>query len=244
MSNTINIAPKRASVEADEIIPQLWDVFRYNYIAFKEGVMKIEDEPKYKVLDSPGPSQYRAFAIFFDFIKGEADWIWNKRNDMHMHDLYDMESYGGPAILDFLQNLNSPANYNCAGQTIIMVSGTFWRGHLPTGEKIVSYFNNLSTNGADVRILTQAKCEEPHVSAIAQYRRENYAPAISNIDKRRPIHFILAGEDYLYFEFPHTESTEFRLNMFLDLNTVPFKDGIEKHHLINFFNKIIEVGTV
>ncbi|MDR0312760.1 MAG: hypothetical protein LBI14_04115 [Treponema sp.] len=242
MSGVMNIAPKKASAEAHKIISQLWDGFFDNYMAFKDGVMKIEDEPKYKVFDAPGPLQYRAFVMFFDFIEGGADWVWSQRDNMYMHDLYDMERYGPPAILEYLKNLNSPACYNCTGQTIIMVSGTFWRVHLTTGKKIVSFFYNLSANGANVQILTQAKNEESHASAISQFRMENYMP-ISNLDERRPIHFILAGEDYLYFEFPHTESTEFRHNMFLDLNTIPFKKGIEKSHLLRFFNDIIK-GTV
>jgi hypothetical protein len=243
MSNLMSIAPKKASAEAHEIISQLWDGFLENYIACRDKVMTDDDEPKYKVFDAPGPSQYKAFVFFFGLIKGEADWIWEKRDDMHMHDLYDMESYGGPAILEFLQNLNSPACYDCVGQTITMVSGTFWRVHLVTGAKIVSYFNNLSTSGANVRILTQAKNEEPHAAAISQFRMENYK-ALSNLDTRRPIHFILVGEDYLFFEFPHTESTEFRLNMFLDLNAIPFKDVDGKRKLIDFLNKLIIEGKV
>ena len=231
-----NIAPKEAPAEAKELIPELWEGFKENYLAFKSGDMKLEDEPKYRAVSSPGPSQYDAFVKFFDFIEGGEDWIWKQRDNMHMHYLFDLEKYGGPAFLEFLNNLNS-SDYDCNGKKITMVSGSFWRVNPETREMIISLFLNLCGKNAKVQVITQADENEPRMTGVSRFLDRKLS---SNTEKRRPIHFVLAQEKYLFFEFPHTESTWFRLNMFIDFDEIPYKKGKSKAGLLRFFNKIIK----
>jgi hypothetical protein len=241
MSDIRDLAPKGAPADAQKLIPELWEGFYENFVAYKTGAMKLEDEVKYKVLSSPGPSQYRAFVNFFDeFIEGGEQWILGNSADMHMHDFMEMESYGGPAILEFLNNLISA--YDCEGKTITMVSGSFWRWRPEIREKIISFFMQLCEKKANVRILTQAREDEQHLADFSRFLKEKSGNVESHfgMEKRLSIHFVRAGDDCLYYEFPHTESTQFRLNMFLDLNTVPPKGGKKKSDLLGFLDDVIE----
>ncbi|MCL2805190.1 MAG: hypothetical protein FWD26_04550 [Treponema sp.] len=235
------IAPIKASKEAHKLIPEIWEGFYENFVAYEKGIMKLEDEAKYRILSSPGPSQYDAFVKFFnEYIKGKSQWVLENIDDMHMHDFMDIENYGGPAIIEFLQNLIS--NYDCQGKVITMVSGSFWRSRPDIREKIISLFKSMCEKKAKVRIITQAKVEESHLGEFSDFLRKNPENPESHfgMEKRAPIHFVRADNDYLYYEFPHTESTQFRLNMFLNLNTVPIKEGKEKKDLLRFLDDIIE----
>jgi hypothetical protein len=237
----MNIAPKRAPAEAQEFITELWKGFFENFEAYRTGAMKLDDEVRYRILSSPGPSQYHAFNRFYvGLIKGEENWVLGKRDDMHMHDFKEMESYGGPALLEFLQNLISA--YDCRDKNITMVSGSFWRACPDIRKEIISLFMHLCEKKANVRILTQAKEEEQYMADFSKFLKEKSGKVESRfgIEKRLSIHFIRAGDDYLYYEFPHTESTQFRLNMFLDLSAVPLKEGKTKGDLLGFLDDIIE----
>ncbi|MDR2702329.1 MAG: hypothetical protein LBB72_07855 [Spirochaetaceae bacterium] len=231
-----SIAPKRDPEDAQELIPELWEGFKENYLALKRGEMKLEDEPKYRGISSPGPSQYKAFLTFFSFINGEEDWIWEQRDNMHMHYIFDLSRYGGSSLLEFLQNLNS-SDYDCKGKKITLVSGSFWRSNPNLRETVISILLYLCGKKAVVQAITQANETEPNMIGISRFLDRKLS---FNTEKRRPIHFVLVEDKYLFYEFPHTESTWFRLNMFLDLDKIPYKKGKSKAGLLRFFNKIIK----
>jgi hypothetical protein len=46
--------------------------------------------------------------------------------------------------------------------------------------------------------------------------------------------------DLLFYEYPHTESTMVRLNMFLNLDKVEYKNGKTKADLLKFLDSMIE----
>ena len=236
MSGIDSIAPKKSSNEVPEFIDALWDAFMENYNAFKAGKMKLEDEVKYNLLSSPGPAQYAAFVKFFAFFENEEHTFWEGKNYMYMYDFADLDEQTEPAILELLRNLSSSA-YDLENKHITLVSGFFWGQHIQTREKIISYFKTLYENKAYVRMVTRAKKDGPYI--------DNLTPFLShdshfNISNRIPIHFILVDPDFLFFEFPHTESSVFRLNMFLDLNNLKLKEGKTKADLLNFLDSLIE----
>jgi hypothetical protein len=60
------------------------------------------------------------------------------------------------------------------------------------------------------------------------------------LKERIAIHFIQAGNDYFFIEFPHSEEIMVRLNMYLDLNEITYRKDIEKTHVEQFFDKLIQ----
>jgi len=229
------IAPGKEFVGNPDFIKALWLAFLNNYHAFRARKMIPEDEVKFNLLSSPGPMQYNAFfQLFGNFIK-EEETFWENRNFMYMHDLANMEG-PEPAILHFLRNLSSD-NYNPSGKTITMAAGSFWEEHLPTRKKIIQELIKLHAKKTKVRIVTQAKDKGEYIADLFQHIESN---SHFNLPRRIPMHFMLAGEDYLLFEFPHTESSAFRLNMFQDLNNMKLKPGRTKADVLNFLETIVE----
>jgi hypothetical protein len=228
MTNINAVAPKKAAGEALEFIDDLWGAFNENYEAFKAEKMTLDDEVVYNLLSSPGPTQYKAFSDFFGFLEGEKDQIWALREYMYMHDFADIEAETcKPDILEFLEKLYIANDY--FPKTITLISGLFWGQHSNTRKAIMSHFKKFYEKGDKVRLLTRAKKEviEEHASILSD-DSQFYMP------KKKPFHFVMAGDDYLYFEFPHTESTVFRLNMLLDLNTLNYKQGKSKTDMLRF----------
>jgi len=231
------IAPKKTTEMDHELIKDLWNAFLDNYRAFKERKFVPADNMKFRLINSPGPLQYSAFVLFFGHFEKEEDTIWEDNNNMYMHDLANMEKTT-PAILDFLQNLYSPdSGYDVSGKKITMTSGSFWGEHIPTREKIIEQFKELHKNNAKVRIVSQAKEEGDDILNLTPYLQYDYC---FDLTKRIPIHFTLVDEDHLFFEFPHTESTIFRLNMYMDLNNLKLKQGKTKADVLNFLETLIE----
>jgi len=232
------IAPGKEVAGDPEFIKALWFAFLNNYRAFRARKIVPEDEVKFNLLSSPGPLQYSAFVLFFgNFIK-EEETFWENRNYMYMYDLANMEG-PEPAILHFLRNLSSD-NYNPSGKTVTMASGSFWEEHIPTRKKIIQELIKLCTKKAKVRIVTQAKDNGAHIAELIPHLESN---SHFNLPRRIPIHFARADDDYLFFEYPHTESTAFRLNMFQDLDNLELKPGRTKADVLNFLETIIE-GTL
>jgi len=231
------IAPKKNPDNDQELIKDLWDAFLVNYRAFRARKFVPADNMKFRLINSPGPLQYSAFVQFFGHFEKEENTIWEDNDNMYMHDLANMEE-STPAILDFLQNLYSPdSGYNVSGKKITMASGSFWGEHIPTREKIIEQFKELRNNNAKVRIVSQAKEEGDDILDLTPYLEYDYC---FDLTKRIPIHFTLVDEDYLFFEFPHTESTIFRLNMFMDLNQLKLKQDKTKDDVLNFLETLIE----
>jgi hypothetical protein len=228
MSDINSVAPKKATGEAQEYIELLWGAFVENYEAFKAKKMSLDDEVVYNLLSSPGPAQYNEFSRFFDFFNGGKDYIWSLKEQMYMHDFADIENGTcEPDILEFLQKLYDTNDY--FPKVITLISGLFWGQHPGTRKKIMSHFKKFYDKGDKVRLLTRAKKEvtEEHASIFTD-DSQFYMPI------RKPFHFVMAGDDYLYFEFPHTESTVFRLNMLLDLNKLDYKQGKSKPDMLRF----------
>ena len=227
------IAPQRVeNQDWDDGKEDLWEGFWANYEALKAGKMHREDEGKYKLISSPGPSQYSAFAELFSFFKTEKQLLKKKPDIFYTYDLLNNEELAARPMLAFLKNLCSP-DYDAKGKKIVMASGSFWGQNLKTRTEVISYLNELSKNGAKVSIFARAQENEKGMNKIIEAVRKE---SCFGLKKRIPIHFIKAGQDAVQLEFPHTESSLFRLTMFLDLNE--FK-GKTKEGLLNFFDRLI-----
>ena len=242
MSDITAIAPKKPSGEAPEFIEALWDAFGENYRAFKTGKMKLKDEIKYTLFSAPGPKQYEAFSNFFGFFKGEEKQVWkiweNNKNYMYTHNFIELDKQQSePGILEFLRNLCSPAYVPDNDKPVTMVSGSFWRKHFPTREKIVLLFEELRGKTANLRICTCADWNEPYISDLVSLLDQKTSHF--NISRRISIHFVLAYP-YLYYEFPHTESSALRLNMLLDLDDMEYKKGKTKEQLLGYLDNLIK----
>jgi hypothetical protein len=231
------IAPQRDPNEDWEGIGELWDRFLENYNAFKNGEMRPEDEDKYRLLSSPGPSQYCAFVNLFDFFKKEAMMAKENSSILYTYDLVDTEELTARPMLEFLENLCSSA-YDAKGKNIIIASGSFWEQNLVTRAKAICYFEELYNKGAVVKIYAQAKEDEESIANIIEPIKKESHFSLKN---RIPIHFIKADKDYIQPEFPHTESSLFRLTMFLDLHNIEpeLKEGKTKEELSIFFDEMI-----
>jgi len=236
--NSTAIAPKKANGKDRLIHELLLPAFLDNYSAYKEKKMPMKDEAKYKLLSPPGPSQYRAFARLFDFFKGEEGIVKAQENKeyLYVYDIAFMDSQPEPAMLDFIKNLASAA-YNAEGKKINLAFGSFWGHHLSTREKIISLMNELDKKGADVRIYTQAKDTEDYISSISLSIKNK---SRFGLQKRIPIHYVRADKDFVFLEFPHTETSEFRLNWFLDLGGVKFKWWKTKKGLSRYLDSLIK----
>ena len=232
------IAPQGVSNEDWDDILDLWEGFLENYNAFKSGKMTLDDEDKYKLLSSPGPFQYRAFTRFFDFFKEEEKLVEKHPYSLNTYELVDSEKLAARPTLEFLQKLSSPA-YEAKGKNIVMASGSFWEQSLETRQKVISYFEELHVKGAKVSIFARASWTEAGINNIIEPIKNE---SRFGLKKRIAIHFIKADKDFVQLEFPHTESSLFRLTMLLDVNKLEpeLKKGKTKEELLNFFDELIK----
>jgi hypothetical protein len=199
--------------------------------------MILEDEDKYRLLSSPGPSQYNAFANLFDFFRDGEQIVKNNLNCLDTYDLVDTEKITARPMLEFMQDLCSPA-YKIKGKNIIMASGSFWEQNLNTRKKAIFYLEELQNKGANVSIFARAKETETGIANIIEPIRKN---SRFSLKQRILIHFIKADKDFVQLEFPHTESSLFRLTMFLDFSKLEpeLKEGKTIEDLSNFFDELI-----
>jgi len=222
-----------------DTVRSLFEAFGENYEAFKTGKMRMEDEAKYKVLSSPGPSQYNAHARVFDLFK-EDKYLVNKVADdwLCTYDFIDEGELTASPTLGFLERLCS-GDYDVKGKDIVMTAGYFWKHNLKTREKVLSRLEQLQKKGANMRIYAQAKEDEPHIRDISEPIKSGSCFGIPN---RISLHYIRVGDDLLLQEFPHTESTLFRLVLFLDLNKIgpEFKEGKTKKDLVSLLDNLIQ----
>ena len=235
--NTTAIAPQKTCEKDQRVLRELWAAFMENYNAFKDGQMLMKDEYKYKLISSPGPSQYRAFLNLFRFFKNEERIVEEQNfwEYLYMYDWLFMNEESEPAMLHFIRNLNSP-DFARMVKKIVVAFGSFWHPHLPTREKIILLLNELSKKGVDVRIYAQAQEDEDYMEKLNESIKIN---SRFGLKKRIPIHYVRAG-DYVFLEFPHTETTEFRLNWLVDLNSMEYKWYKTKGGLVRYFDSLIE----
>jgi len=235
-----SIAPPHTSdpaklEEQKEIIQILWNSFLENYKAFLTKKMKLEDEINYTLFNAPGPAQYAAFVALFDFLEDAENQIWALNNYMYTHDFAVLDKAAEPAILVLLRNLISC--YATEMKRLIMVSGSFWKNHLPTRQEIISLFEQFYEKNHALRVITMAKLDEQYLGdLVSLLGRDSHF----GIYDRIPIHFVWAVDRFFYFEFPHTESSVFRLNMLLDLDALKYKKGKSKADLVKYLNNLIK----
>jgi len=195
-----------------------------------------EDELKYSLFCVPGPSQYHAFFSFFCLLK-EKEHILNNpdtRKNLYMHDCLYMDEMKC-SVLEVLENVSS--TYDVKGRKIVFASGSFWKQHLSTRKKMILLLNELDAKGADVRIYTQAKENEENMCGL---NKSIIDKAHFNLQERIAIHYIQIDDDCILLEFPHTEITEFRLNWFINFNSMDLEQGKTKSDVLHYFNSLVE----
>jgi hypothetical protein len=232
-----NVVPARSPDSSQELIAGLFGDFLGNFNDFKSGRMSPEAEERYKLLGAPSPSQYCSFNKFFDFFEDGERMVQEQMNQVYTYDLADMET-SKPAMLDFFHNLDS-SSFTAQGKNIVLAFGSFWGQHLPTREEIILCLNHLQEGGAKVQMYAQVREDEKFIDKIIPAVKKN---SRFGINKRIPIHYARGGDEFIFFEFPHTETTILRLNMCLDLNTVKLKKGKTKADLINFFDSLVKAA--
>ena len=218
----------------------LFDTFFENYNDYRAGEMTDEAEESCRFFGIPGPSQYQAFYDLVSFsVKEEFEFL--DRRDFYFYDLTKLESQPqNIPVLRFIENI-----INCdfieQEKKIVLALGSFWENQPETRERMVELLEELHNNRG-FKIVFAAKCsdDEEHVNRIKDIVvREKSSFGLKN---RIAIHYIRWG-DYVFLEFPHTEDSEMRLNMFLDLNTIELKDNLEKSDLVSFFDNLIVKAT-
>jgi len=236
--NTVGFAPQEIRGKDQGIITDLWKAFLENYNAYKNGDMPMTDEYKYKLISSPGPSQYKAFSDFFAFSKqGERSVEEEKfRTNLCMYDLLYMDKQTEPEMLRFVRCLNS-SQFDPNGKQILFAFGSFWGRHLPTREKMIKEMNELDKKGADVRVFAQAKKDEEYIELMNKSIRKK---SCFGLQQRIPIHYVRA-DDLVFLEFPHTETSEFRLNWYLNLDDVDYVSPKTKSELKRYFDSLLLV---
>jgi hypothetical protein len=230
----MNLPQQETPAEAKGLVLELWEQFHENYQALKSGQISLSDEPSYNVAGVPGPCQYQLLMDFFGFIEGEEQWIWERKESMRAHYIFD-NSCGEPAIFPLLQEFKSASDLK--GKEVFFVSGSFWQFNQEARKRIVLLLNELYKENIKVTLITKASEEDLKNVNVDKFLDKKLS---SKGKKRRAFHFILAADKYLFFEFPHTESTWFRLNMLLDLDKIPYKKGKSKAGLLKFLNGVIQ----
>jgi hypothetical protein len=216
----------------EECIDGLFTAFWENYKDFKDGKIRADCEDEYQALGAPGYSQYSAFKKFFSLCAEGEEVVSKFKNQAFMYDLAVMNE--DPAMLQFVEKLSQNAEPEDNG--VWFAFGSFWGRHHPTRGKIIGYFPQFIEKGMNVYANAQAKADEEHISNIIEPVKKNSNFGIPN---RIPIHFV-RDKDFLFFEFPHTESTYIRLNMLLRFDDIKLKEGKTKYDLIRFFDNLIQ----
>jgi len=223
-------AEQEKSPQDKAVLRELWMAFLENYNACKAGKMPLEDESKYRILSSPGPAQYHAFIHFFGFLAAQEKVIKEKWANLSMYDLAYLNDESTPEILSFVREKTAISEHKFT----VMACGMFWNHHLPTRRKLVALITELHGQGVKFSLFTQAKSTDPYIDGL----NGSLEKACFNRKERIAIHYVLAGRRYLLVELPHTESTVFRLNMFLDLDDVEYAKGKSKQDLLQFLDDL------
>jgi hypothetical protein len=216
----------------------LFDTFLENYNRYKNKEINVALDKKLELFGAPKAAQYKAFSDLINFSeKGELEFL--NRNEYYFYDLTDKNYQELNAIFEFIENIVD-FDFDLAKQEkkIVLSSGSFFKNYPEIRKRMVGLFQLLIDKGVKVELYTN--CEEDEIA-------EQYDDFIKQVKKhsrfglknRIPIHFIQAGNDYYFIEFPHTEKTVIRLNMFLDINTIKYKKGKTKADVKLFFDNLI-----
>ena len=218
----------------------LWKGFSRRYGILRTGVVYPKDDAKRELLGTPGHSQYRAFKEFFDFFKGKKQAVEDEES-LGSHYFYSLKGNNNSTVPPSVELLKwlCTSSYNVEGKSIVKASGSFWGRNMKIREQAISCFTELHKKGADVSIYARAREDEPGIEGIIAPIKNNSHFGLEN---RIPIHYVRVGTDFIYLEYPHTESTVYRLVMPLDLNGVGprLEDGKTKEDVVRFFDGMIE----
>jgi hypothetical protein len=218
-------------------IDLLFDTFMENYNHFKGGEIPLSLEKEFRHFGIPGPSQFAAFSELFSFFQ-EGEFELLKHRNFYYHDSALVKKPSERGIVEFIENL---ADFDFAGQDkkIILCCGSFWGKSTKVRDKVLCLFERLHTEkGITIHLYTN--CKENEIIGHDKFIEEIRETSHYGLEERIPIHFIQAGNDYFFIEFPHGEEIVVRLSLFLDLKNIVYKNGYEKANVENFFDKLIQ----
>jgi hypothetical protein len=231
MSDINKVMPPFDSKNKD-LIDDLFAAFWGNYKDFRDGKILPDCEDIYKALGAPGHLQYAAFQKFFSLCAEGDKVILNFKKQAFMYDFASM--HDEPAMLQFVRKLSQ--NADPQNNEVYFAFGSFWGNHHQTRKEIIDCFPQFIEKGINVHVNTQAKQDEEYLTDIIAPVKKN---SMFGIPSRIPIHFI-RDKDFVFFEFPHTESTYIRLNMLLCFDDIKLKKEKTKQDLICFFDSLIK----
>jgi hypothetical protein len=214
----------------------LFDTFLVNYNRYLSGEMPLSSEKKCKAFRIPGPSQYRAFNILFSYFKKE-EFELLENNYFYYYNSLQQNTKIERGIIEFVENL---VNFDFADQDrkVVMCCGTFYSRNLELRERILTAFESLYKKGIEIHIY--ANCKKREIKGHDEFLKKIRETSSFGLKDRIPIHFIQAGNDYFFIEFPHAEEIIVRLNFFIDLKKMALKDGYKKGNVEQFFNELIK----
>jgi len=218
----------------------LFDTFLENYNRYKAGEMPVGLEKAYRDANLPGPLQYKAFGELVNFFKDEEFWFLKNKN-FYYHDLNLLHKQPEIGMVEFVRNL---IGYDFAGQEkkVVFCCGSFWKIYPDIREEMLRLFEELyKDKGIAIHIYTN--CNKEEIKGHDEFLTRIEGGSFFGLKERIPIHFIQAGNDFYYIEFPHGEQIKVRLNMFMDLekiDKIEYKDSFGKADVEQFFNKLIQ----
>jgi hypothetical protein len=225
--------------EYQKDVDLLFDTFLGSYNSYKAGEMPRTLEKEYKDFGIPGPLQYEAFSGLFNFFKDEEFELLKHKN-FYYYDSSPLNTKPKRAIVELVENLIN-FDFELAGQEkkVILCCGSFWEKCPEIREKVLFLFERLlAEKGVEIHLYTNCKEEEikGHKELIERIR----ATSSFGMKERIPIHFMQAGNDYFFIEFPHGEDIVVRLDLFLDIKDIIYKDEFEKVNVELYFDTLIQ----
>jgi len=215
----------------------LFDTFLENYNRFKAGKMPFSLEKEYRLAGIPGPRQYEAFSMLFDYFKNE-EFELLKDKMFFFYSLNSIDTEPKRSIIEFIENMIN-FDFDLQDKKVIFCCGTFWRRHPEMRRKILQLLERLYTE-KKIEIQIYTNCKEEELNEYKKFIEQIKETSRFGLEDRIPIHFIQAGNDYYLIEFPHGEEIVVRLNMFMDIKKIVYKDGFEKASVEQFFYKLIQ----
>ena len=213
----------------------LFDTFLESYNDCKAGKMTKKMDEYCKLTGIPDSSQYKAFAEFIKLLDKEELYFLDEES-FYYYNMTLVNSNSQLGLLEFIDNLTK-LDFKEQKKKIVFTSGSFWEKKPEIREKLIAYFKILHDKSFEIELYMNAKESEDHMRNLTPLVNKNSRFGLKD---RIPIHFLLCGDDYLFFEFPHTENIIVRLNMFMDLNTVALKPNKSKTDVVLFFDNLIK----
>ncbi|MDR2099168.1 MAG: hypothetical protein LBO78_04065 [Rickettsiales bacterium] len=210
------------------------------YGAFKENLAGFKQKPSYeamsaidvaRLLCAPGPAQYLAFHKFFAFLAKGSDASKEEIAEMMTDDLVEHGIL--PEIAQFFDRLEEQ---DVRGQDITLSMGSLWENEgldqqigLERRKALASRLERMADFGAHVRLRTTARDFSQLSQAIAK-------ESVFGLPHSSFIHFAKVSDKVLFVEFPHTQTTYFRLSAAYDLDKIEYAPGAGKGELCAFFD--------